>query len=404
MQDTDLFQLALALTPPWQVSSTQFSLAEKRLDIRLDFPKGSTFACPECGQSAKAYDTTEKTWRHLNFFQHNAYLTARVPRVRCVTCGIHQVKVPWARSDSGFTLLFEAMIMMMVTEMPVNTVAGIIGEHDTRLWRIMDHYVSKARQQADYSQVTQVGMDETASRRGHNYVSVFVDFEESRVLFVTEGKDASTVERFKQDLVDHGGTPLAITQMCSDMSPAFISGVAKHFPEASLTVDKFHVIKIINGSLEKVRREEVKSRPELKGSRFVWLKNPDSLKTDQRQQLDQLTLKRLNLKTSRAYQIKLNFQELYQQPPELAEAYLKKWYFWATHSRLKPIIDAAHTIKRHWDGILRWFTSKLSNGLLEGINSRIQAAKARARGYRSSKNLGIIIYLIAGKLKFNLPT
>ena len=147
-----------------------------------------------------------------------------------------------------------------------------------------------------------------------------------------------------------------------------------------------------------------KDRPELKGSRYIWLKNQQNLKASQTERLEQLTIKRLNLKTSRAYHIRLNFQELYQQPAEAAEAFLKKWYFWATHSRLEPIKEAAYTIKRHWNGILCWFTSKINNGILEGINSLIQAAKARARGYRTKRNLITIIYLIAGKLNFDLPT
>lgn len=163
-------------------------------------------------------------------------------------------------------------------------------------------------------------------------------------------------------------------------------------------------MKIINDAVDQVRREEVEDRPELKGSRYIWLKNQQNLKASQTDLLEQLTIKKLNLKNSRAYHIRLNFQELYQQSAAAAEGFLKKWYFWATHSRLEPIKKAAYTIKRHWDGILRWFHSKINNGILEGINSMIQAAKARARGYRTKRNLITMIYLIAGKLNFDLPT
>ncbi len=397
--------MALGLKPPWQVSTADFNPDEKRLDIRLDFPKGSTFTCPKCGLSGvKAHDTVEKTWRHLNFFQHEAYLTARVARIDCKKCGIRLVDVPWARPGSGFTLLFEAMIMILAKAMPVKTVAEFVREHDTRLWRILHHYVGEARKAADHSQVKHVGMDETSRRRGHNYVSLFVDLDETRVLFATGGKYASTVDRFKRDLTDHGGNPGAIEEMCCDMSPAFISGVEKHFPEAHITFDKFHVLKVLNEAVDQVRREESKGRPVLKGSRYLWLKNPSNLKASQAEQLEQLTIKKLNLKTSRAYHIKLNFQEFYNQTARTAETFLKKWYFWATHSRLEPMKKAAYTIKNHWDGVLRWFTSRINNGILEGINSLIQAAKARARGYRTERTLITMIYLIAGKLKFDLPT
>jgi transposase len=397
--------MALGLTPPWQVSDAQFDPNTKRLDIRIDFPRGSTFTCPKCGQTGiKAYDTQEKSWRHLNFFQHDAYLTARVPRTECNDCGILLVDVPWARPGGSFTLLFEAMILTLAKAMPVKTISEFVNEHDTRLWRILHHYVDEAREEADYSDIRNVGMDETSRKRGHNYVSLFVDLDTPKVLFATEGKDASTVERFKQDLTDHNGNPEAIEEMCSDMSPSFISGVETFFPNAHLTFDKFHIMKVINEAVDEVRRQEQKDRPELFRTRYIWLKNFNNLNPSQTETLDELTVKKLNLKTSRAYHIKLNFQELFKQPAEYAETYLKKWYFWATHSRLEPIKEAAYTIKRHWDGVLQWFDSGVNNGILEGINSVIQAAKARARGYRTTRNIVTIIYLIAGKLNFGLPT
>ncbi len=405
MKDTELFQMALGLVPPWQVESCEFDPERKRIDIMINFRHGGTFVCPECGKKElKAYDTELKSWRHLNFFQHEAYLTGRVPRVKCSQCGIRVVDVPWSRSGSGFTLLFEAMIMTLAKAMPVKTIGSFVNEHDTRLWRIIHYYVDKGRLAADYSQIKKVGFDETSSKRGHNYVSLFVDLEGPRVLFATDGKDSSTVERFKQDLIEHCGCVENIDQMCCDMSPAFIKGVREQFPEAKLTFDKFHIMKVINEAVDEVRRQEQKDRPELAKSRYIWLKNPDNLKQSQINTLEKLTVRKLNLKTSRAYHIRLNFQELFNQSPETAETFLKKWYFWATHSRLEPMKEAAYTIKRHWGGVLQWFKSQINNGILEGINSLIQAAKAKARGYRTTKNLIAMIYLIGGKFNFGLPT
>jgi len=406
MRDTDLFQLALGLTPPWYVVSCEFDVAKHRLDIEINFPPGSLFTCPVCGtDGCSAHDTERHSWRHLNFFQHEAYLMARVPRVYCKGCGgIKTVEVPWARSGGGFTLLFEALIMIMAKAMPVKSIANILKEHDTRLWRVLNHYVHESRQEADFSAVTEVGVDETSSKRGHNYVTLFVDLKPPKVLFATEGKDASTLERFKDDLQNHHGEASQIQEICCDMSPAFISGVEKHFPEAHLTFDKFHVLKVLNEAVDKVRRQEQQDRPELKSTRYLWLKNPENLKANQSAILQALQVKKLNLKTSRAYHIRMNFQEFWNQPLQTAESFLKHWYFWATHSRIEPIKEAAYTIKRHWDGILRWFTSRINNGILEGINSLVQAAKARARGYRTTRNLITMIYLIGGKLEFKLPT
>ena len=405
MRDVDIFQLALGLTPPWEVASCEFSPEKKRLDIRLTFPRGSVFVCPECGRvGLKAYDTLEKSWRHLNFFQHEAWLLAKVPRVKCEQCGVKLVSVPWARPGSGFTLLFEALVMSMACALPIKTLAARIGETDTRIWRIVDHYVDDARARQSYADVSSFGVDETASKRGHNYVSVFVDMARRKVLFATEGKDASTLERFRAEFEEHGGAAEQITEVCCDMSQAFVSGVERHFPKAHITFDRFHIMKVLNEAVDEVRREEAKTRPELAKSRYVWLKNPEHLRQSQREQLAALTLPKLNLKTARAWHIKLNFQELFQQKPEEAPAFLKRWSFWATHSRLDPIKRAAATIRRHRDGILRWFTSRLSNGILEGLNSLIQAAKSRARGFRTTKNFIAMIYLLGAKLKFALPT
>lgn len=403
MRDTTLLQLALGLTPPWTVTGSDFDAEARRLDIQIDFAAGSRFTCPTCGAAnCPAYDTERKTWRHLNFFQHQAYLTARVPRVRCETCGIKMVSVPWARPDSGFTLLFEAMVMTMVSAMPVKAVARMVGEHDTRLWRVVHHYVEQARARADASGVTQVAIDETAARRGHDYITLFVDIDQARVLFATEGRDATTIAAFADDLAAHGGDPETIGEVCIDMSPAFIKGVGESLPNAAITFDKFHAVKIINDAVDLVRRAEQKGQGLLRGTRYIWLRNPDTLSDRQKATLEALPTR--HLKTARAYQIRLAFQDLYDQPTvEAGAGFLKKWYFWATHSRLEPVIDAAHTIKRHWDGILRWFDSKIANGLIEGINSMVQAAKAKARGYRSIRNLKAMVYLLAGKLDMRLP-
>jgi transposase len=421
MKDTSLLQLALGLTPPWTVSSSDFDAQAHRLDIRIDFAPGSRFACPACGAAnCPAHDTERKTWRHLNFFQHQAYLTARVPRIRCEACGVRTVTVPWARPDSGFTLLFEALIMTMVSAMPVAAVARMVGEHDTRLWRVIHHYVEQARARTRGAEVSRVAIDETAARRGHDYITLFVDIDQARVLFATEGKDAATVAAFADDLAAHGGDPAAVGEVCIDMSPAFIKGVAENLPEAAVTFDKFHAVKIVNDAVDQVRRAEQKNQPLLRGTRYIWLRNPDNLSERQRDALESLPTR--HLKTARAYRIRLGFQELYEQDtPEQAAVFLKRWYFWArlaqgsarrslvewpdegTHSRLPPMIDAAYTIKRHWDGILRWFDSKIANGLIEGINSLVQAAKAKARGYRSIRNLKAMVYLVAGKLDLQLP-
>ena len=192
-----------------------------------------------------------------------------MPRVHCTRCGIKTLSVPWARPDSGFTLLFEALVMSLVSAMPVNAVARLVGEHDTRLWRVIHHYVDRARAKADLSTVRRVAIDETAARRGHNYITLFVDIDQARVVFATDGRDAETIAFFADDLTMHGGAPSAIAEVCIDMSPAFIKGIANSLPAAAITFDKFHAVKIVNDAVDQVRRAERKVHNVLAGTRYL---------------------------------------------------------------------------------------------------------------------------------------
>lgn len=407
MNPESLFAAALGIAPPWKVVEVRFSKENQRLDIRIDFDRGAQFPCPTCGALAPAHDTAEKSWRHLNFFQYEAYLSARVPRVSCPNqdCGIKQVAVPWARAGSGFTLLFEALVMALAREMPVKAIASLLNEHDTRLWRIIRAYIEEARAACDFSEVTHLGVDETASSRGHEYVSLFFDMGKNRrLLFGTSGKDHETVERFVADFIAHGGDPAGITDASLDMSKAFIKGIRKNLPNATLTFDQFHLIKLMNDALAKIRAEEARRFPELlKNTRYILLKNEDKLTPEEEQRL--LELDRFRLKSVKAYERKMELQHVYfAQSRKEAESLLKGWYRRAIRSRIDGVKKVAKTVKEHWDGILRYFDSRLTNGYVEGINSLVQAAKARARGYRNPDNLIAMAYLIAGKLQFTSPT
>lgn len=299
-------------------------------------------------------------------------------------------------------MLFEALILTMAPHMPVAAIARLVGEHDTRLWRIIHHHVDEARAARDDSGVRSLGVDETSSRRGHKYVSLFVDIDARRVLFATEGKDSSTVERFREDMIDHAGDPDQIKEVCLDMSAAFIKGVRNSLPEAVPTFDKFHVIQLLSKAVSDTFRSEKDEHPELKGNRYALLRNPETMSDEQLGFASNLLLRKTHLKSARALHLKLAFQDFYYQPANEAEAYLKRWCGWAQRSRVPAMVKVARTIREHWDGILRWFSSKITNGLIEGINSLVQAAKAKARGYRTSRNLITMIYLIAGKLELNV--
>jgi transposase len=403
MQERELFGVALGLAEPWFVDRITLDVENRELRIWIDFRAGAEFPCPNCATSGcKAYDTQEKSWRHLDFFQHRTILTARTPRANCQVCGVHPVTVPWARPGSGFTLLLEALALRLATYMPIKSVAGLLGEHDTRIWRVIRHYVRQARARRDDSKVRSVGIDETAARRGHNYVSIFADLDTRAVLFATEGKDAKTVAAFAEDLLAHGGDPARVRDVSADMSAAFQKGVRESLPQATITFDKFHVVGLVNDALDRTRRQERADHPELKGQRYALLRNPETMSDAQLEFAERLLTRRTTLKTARAFHLRLAFQDIYltARTKDQAEEQLRGWCGWAQRSRLPEMIRVARTIRQNLEGILRWFTSGITNALLEGINSLVQAAKSRARGYRTAQNFIDVIYLVAGKLDF----
>ncbi|MDP4087051.1 MAG: ISL3 family transposase [Bacillota bacterium] len=403
-QEFNVFQKALKIDDPWYVIDYELNQNEQILNVYLDFKRGATFTCPHCGDShAKVHDIVDdnRTWRHLNFWQYTTYLHARHPRVKCELCGkIRTVLVEWSRQSSGFTWFFEAEVMELMKEMPVAAVARKVGEHDTRLWRVFHYYVDRAMNQLDFSTTSRMAIDETSSRRGHEYVTLFVDIDTKTVMFATEGKGSHGLRTFSDFLQEKEINPENIKEICSDMSPAFIKGVEDEFPNAHITFDKFHVMKLVNEALDQVRRQEQNEQPGLKKTRFLWLKNQKNLTAEQHESV--LKLKDTNLKTARAYRIKLSLQNMWTKSNLFAPFYFNEWYNWAIRSQLEPIIKVAQTIKKHEKGILRWFESKMTNGLLEGINSLVQAAKRKARGYRTTKNFIAMIYAIANKLRIRV--
>jgi transposase len=406
MEAPDLFTAALKLSKPWKVTRTQFDAESEELHLYVDFPRGAHFSCPTCQKLCPIHDTSEKIWRHLDFFQHKAYLHVRVPRSECPAHGVLQIELPWSRPNSGFTLLFETLITTLARSMPVLAIARLTGEHDTRLWRSIHHQVDDARSKVDMKEVTVIGMDETSVRKHHKYITIFSDIATSKVLFATPGKGHETIIPFKIDFALHGGVSNNIKQVSMDMSPAFIKGVTEYLPQAVITFDKFHVFKIVSFALEEVRRAEQRESPKhyelLKGSRYSLLKNIDNLNQKDTHRVEKIAYSNQNIKTGRAWRMKKAFSEIYNLHGQEGVNALEKWCSWAVRSQLRPMIEVARTIKAHWDGVISYFSSGLTNAVLESTNASFQAARAIARGYRNPVYAIAILYLIAGKL--NIPT
>jgi transposase len=406
MNSKEIFGMALNIVDPWFISDIKLSMQEEqstgRIDIYIDFKRGTKFP-DKNGNYTTAYDTIEKQWRHLNFFQHECYLHARVPRIKTEGKGIQIVQAPWAREGSGFTLLFEGLSMLLIeSEMPTKKAAKLMQIWDSRLWRVIEYWVSRAFKADEQNDVQSIGIDETSTKKGHNYVTLAVDMESKRVLYATSGKGSESIDKLKDHLEEKGCNPNQIKEACIDMSPAFISGITDNFPNAKITFDKFHVTKIINEAMDTLRKMERKEIKELKGYKYLFLRHDKDLSNAQKE--SKYYFLTHYPKLGEAYRLKELFNDFWDiKSEEEAGGYLSYWCDEVEDSKIEPFIKAARTIKAHWSGVLNYIKSKLNNGILEGINSKIQLAKKRARGYRNIDNFISMIYLIAGKLNFDYP-
>ena len=405
MNSTEIFALALGLNEPWEITDVQLTIDEdsvKELDIHISFKRGSKFEDEE-GVHCSVHDTLKKTWRHLNFFEHSCKLHCAVPRIRTSHGKVKLVEVPWARSGSGFTLLFEALAMALIErEMPLNKVGQLLGENGHRIWTIFNHWIGLAYKADDPSRIEQLGFDETSTRKGHHYVTVAVDLEENRVIHVVEGKDANTIKEIKDYLITKGVDSKQITQTSIDLSPAFISGVRQYFPESEINFDRFHVVKLLNKAMDTVRKQERKEYEFLKGHKYTFLKNPDKLPSKKQEELAEMI--RLYPSLGDAYRLKVLFNEVWEIPTKKsAKIFIERWCRDVALSDIQPFMDFAKTVKAHLSGIINTVETHITNAILESINNKIQMAKRRARGYRNIDNFINMIYFLCGKLKFNYP-
>lgn len=405
MNSESLFTLALGLESPWFVQSSTFELDKdkgKVLMLHINFKKGAKFP-DKTGVLCPVYDTVERRWQHLSFFEHKCFISARVPRITNSSGKVETVLVPWARPGSDFTLMFEALAMLLIeSEMPVSRVGELMGVDSRRIWTIFNHWVGKAIDEDSPQGITALAIDETSAKKGHTYVTLAVDIEQRKLIHTVSGKDKATVRNIRQHLERKGVKATDIKEACIDLSPAFIAGVIESFPQAQITFDRFHVVKLLNKVMDDVRRHEQKNHPFLKGIRYAMLKNEENLTKKQRQLRDEVIDLYPNL--GEAYRLKVWFNDLWDLPDERqAEAFVREWCAEVDKKKIVPFMDFAKTVRSHMTGIISFVRTRISNGLLEGINSKIQLAKRRARGYRNIENFMNMIRFLCGKLKFAYP-
>ena len=418
-QIESLFTTALGLQPPWHVAKVELNTSKRRIDFEVEHT-GKRAACPACGAEPELiHDRVRRSWRHLDFFQFEAWLHAEIPRVQCSGCGkTTQLPVPWAREGSGFTLLFEALSLSLCREMPVRQVASQMRVAPKRLWRRVRHYVEAARAKDDMSGVRYVGIDETSVKRGHEYITVVHDLEVKRLLFATPGRDHTTLQAFAEDMRSHGGDPLAIEHACIDMSAAYAKGIGKSLPKAQISYDRFHVVALANAAMDAVRREEMRtsatdirkavgahSKKTLRQLLWGMRKNPTSWTGAQLEAMH--WLQRSSLKSARAWRLKQALRLVYQEAgasnsEQIAHGAMKKWLSWARRCRLEPFKRLAVTLHQHLGGVVRGMLDGRSNAYVEAMNGLLQQTKTAARGFRNIENFIAMAYLRMSKLE-HLP-
>jgi len=402
----NMFAQSIGVEEPWRIERTEFDEEKQEVHVTVTARKTAEYPCPQCGELCERYDDEEKerTWRHGDVVFFPCYVHCRRPRVKCKKHGIHVVTAPWARTNSRYTLLFESHTMLLVKAMPVENARRLLRISHTSATSILRYWVSKAVREDDLSEVTAICIDETSFKRGQSYVTVVSDAKARRVVYVDEGRSADNVEAFSLQLIEKGGDCNKISRVACDMSASYISGIETCFPKATITIDKFHVKQMMLQAMDRVRREEQgrqRSRRRDAGKKLLMI--PEGRMTPQ-QLLKVQALSKAFPKTGRAFRMVQSLDDMYRcDSYEDGETVFCKLISWLMRSRLEPMKQVAGTLKKYKQNILSYFYYRLTNAISEGINSIIQSAKRRARGFRTIEGYVAAIYLAVGKLNFSCP-
>jgi len=401
------FEMMLGISEPLYIERIEMESKKREMHIHVNFRRGAKFVCPKCGKEGNSVaNTTDKVWRTLDMHHYKTFIYFRNPYVKCDSgeCGTPLWTPSWSKPGSSFTYYFEAFVLQLVVSgMNVSSISSLLDEHDTRLWRLINRYSEEEYSKMDYSAVSRVAFDETSRKKGHTYFSIATDLDSHKVIAVLDGKGADTLKDFASEMTKHNlDVSEKVKELSIDMSKPFISGAKSYLPNASITFDKFHLIKPLHAALDNIRRCEQSKGDGLFRKRWCLMKNPNNL--TEKEKIALVEIKKQYPKLGRAYRIVQAFKDIFSCNLTITEGIikLKSWLSWAVRSRLEPIKKFALLVKKHWDGIIHYFESRVTNGIAEGINSVIQNIKRAARGFRNPRNFRSIIYLRCGRLPLPL--
>ena len=396
------YALLLGVGSPWEVKHVELKLAEKKVEIELGWQWGAPAKCPECGRECSIHDCApERTWRHLDTMQFTTLVGARTPRSDCPEHGVKTMAVPWAAPQGRFTLLFERFaVEVLLASATISQACELLGISWDTAQEIMRRAVERGLERRQLEDLKHLGMDEKSFKRGQSYVTLLTDLDQSRVLDVVQERTTEAADQLWETLSPE--QKQAVEAVAVDMWEPFIRTIEKQVPEADIVHDKFHVSKYLGEAVDQVRRQEHKELmaqgdETLKGTRQLWLYNPENFSPEQVEEFS--ALKDLHLKVARAWAAKELFSQFWEYREEgWARRFFKDWFGWVSRSRLKPVVEVAQMLKRHLDNLLTYLKHHITNAVTEGLNSKIQSLKSAARGFRNFRNYRIRILFFCGKL------
>jgi len=405
MRDIEFYARLLGLADPWFVDEVDLSVQSRRVDITLSHHEGRRWACPKCETELSVYDHAEiRSWRHLDTGGFPTWLHARPPRVKCPTDGVHQVRLPWAEPKSRFSTAFERFAIDVLKETDISGAANILKTSWDECWGIMERAVARGKAAKEHRIPAHIGIDEKAARKGQSYITLVYDIAGATVEYIADERKQTSLDPYFASFSEEERQDVKAVAM--DMWQPYINSVRQHFDDADkkIVFDRFHIMQHMVDAVDAVRKVEHKAlRAEgldtLTGSKYLWLYSEENLPAKHRQRFR--TLKSTNLETARAWAIKESLRALWHYHRlGWALKFYKQWFFWATHSRLQPVIDVAYMIKGHLFGIENYFsTARITNAAAEGMNSKIQTIKEMAYGYRNREHFKTAIFFHCGGLQ-----
>jgi transposase len=366
--------------------------------------------CAVCGQTGRRleiHDRRIKRWRHLDLGASRCVIECELRLLRCRDCGVRMEPVPWARPGAAHTRDFEDVVAWLAQQMARTPVCGLLRVGWDTVGRIVTRVVADRLDERRLQGLVCIGVDEISYRRHHRYLTSVADHRSGAIVWCRAGRNSATLQAFFDEL---GPRKDSIRAVSIDMSGEYQRAIRHAIPDAEICFDPFHVCRLASRATDQVRRDEWNAHERSHTATGRWVKGTrwSLLKAPERQTIGQLAtlweVQNHNRQLYRAFLLREELRLLYHlSDPALAPAHLDAWLAWASRSRLRPFVRLARTLREHRDGILAAIRLGLSNGRLEGLNSKIRLISHRSFGFHSAAALIALVYLCCSGTVIELP-